>query len=246
LQYVREDVLFGVLCWWPYSEWPAPTAYGRPSSMSLLLASGDYRIRPVSARLGSRRCIVMENPGADTLWLDAAPPHCVLRREVFNNHTGALAWRCDMDGHTHHGQDLWFPRTFTSQHFDSDAESEESQKRLVIDAKFELTSIRINDEVNDQDFNFVLPPGTVRTNSVGSPEELQPICEGQRDHAAAMTLWAAATAGAPAQPNINKSARSFSWMASWWVVSLLLGIGTGSLLARLRPKRSRILKGAVR
>ncbi len=230
---VQTELLFLVLCWWPYSDWPSPDFAGRSWSMSSLLADGGYSLRQEITLLGGRRCVIIEKPEIDVLWLDASPPHCVLRREVFNHETGALGWRCDYGSHMHHGGNIWLPRTFTSQHFDSYASSKETQRRLVIDAKFEMTDVRVNAEVVDEDFQLELLPGTVRREVPDEIEHLIPVRDGQREHAKAMTNWAAAI-GVQGQ-QASSSIRGFGEIAAWSAVGLLAGLGLGLLSAFVRP-----------
>jgi hypothetical protein len=244
---VQSELLFLVLCWWPYPDWPPPEQFGRPWSMSSLLAGGNYRLRFETAMLGSRRCLILEKPGSDALWLDASAPHCLLRREVYNPETGAVQWRCDYEGHTHHGGNLWLPRTFTNQHFDSYAPSKEGQARLVVDAQCAITDLRVNDEVTGADFQLQLPPGTVRRQVRNGIEDFLPLQSGQRDHWKAIMGWAAKTVASqgrrPTPPH-----RDYLLVAAWSFVGVLTGIAlrraSGFLWKKIRiPNRaSRVYK----
>ena len=204
--------------------------------MSSLLAGGDYRLRSESALLGDRHCVILEEPGIDALWLDAVPPHLVLRREVFNDQTGALAARYDFSGHSHHGGDVWLPRRFTNQLFDSYASSKESQERLVIDAKLEINQLRVNGEVVEEDFHLELPAGTVRSVVRDGIEHFDPLRTGQREHAKAMTKWAAALAGNRRQS--SPSIPGYRRIAAWAALGLVVGLGVGLPSVFAREKRN--------
>ncbi len=187
---VQNELLFRVLCWWPYTDWPPPKFFGRSWSMTSLLTNEIYRLRSDIVILRGRRCVVLEKPGIDILWLDASTPHCVLRREVFNDKTGALAWRCDYDGYMNYGGNMWLPQTFTNQLFDSYASSKESQERLVVNAKFKIMDIRVNSNVVEEDFQLNLLPGTVRRDIRDGTEYFHPLISGQQDHANSIIKWA--------------------------------------------------------
>ena len=227
---VQGELLFDVLWWWPYTKWPSPLSYGLPWSLSTLLRSGEYHAQEEPANIAGRRCIVIGKPGRDVIYVDAAPPHCVLRREIFSEETGALAWRCNLGGHTHHGGNIWIPAWFRSQRFDSFATSKSAQARLVVDTKFEITEVRVNDEVTDEDFQIEPPPGTVRREIIRGEERFQAVTPGQSDHARAMAEWARSlllhnrTAAPAAQSQISVSGRS--------LFPLILGLAVGLLIDR--------------
>jgi prepilin-type processing-associated H-X9-DG protein len=160
-----------------------------------------------------------------------------MRREVFNDETGALAWRCDLSGHTHHGGNIWLPRFFTNQHFDSFATSPENQRRLVVDARFQISDVRVNDEVTDNDFRLTYEPGTVRREIENGAEVLRPVRDGQRDHAQAMTRWARSViehsgAGQPSAPVQGTS-------AGWYFAIVALGLAMGWIVGGALPMRRR-------
>jgi hypothetical protein len=241
---VQAELLFDVLWWWPYTRWPPPRSYGMPWSFSALLSSGKYQAQAEPEMAAGRRCVVLANPGRDAIYVDAAPPHCVFRRDIFIAETGALAWRCELGGHTNHGGNIWIPAWFTSQRFDCYATSKKDQKRLVVNTKFEISNVRVNDEITDEDFKIDFPPGTVRRKVANGFERLEAASNGQAEHANAMAEWARSVMSEK-RPN-TLAGHPLGLTARRAIAPLLLGIAMGLLLERAfgRAMQALLSRGA--
>lgn len=234
---VQSELLFYALCWWPYSNWPAPEVFGRSWSISSLLAEGRYILRSGVAFIDDQPCLVLEVPGVDEIWLSASSPHYIVRRDVFDDQTGALASRSDFSGYTHHGGNIWLPKKFTNQLYDSRTLSKERQNRMVFDSEFEMLEVRVNGEVVAEDFELDLPAGTVRLENRDGIEHLCPLVSGQGEHAKAIIEWASnlRTYDSNPAPSVRDSGRSVVWS----ILGLLIGFALGLLSVSLVKKASR-------
>lgn len=226
---VRNEFIFQALGWWPFSRWSPPQVYGRPWSLPRLLKEDRYRLRPRTAPLRSRPCAVFELPQRDVLWVDSARPRCVLRRDVYNPRTGALASRYDMDDFYEAGDGVWLPRTIRNRQFDPEASTPELQARLIIDATFRLENIKINRDVSTDAFRLDLTPGTVRRVVTDGPERVEPIRDGQDEHFRSVLTWSKSVAGHPRQ-GTRESPRDVLLSV---LVGLVLGLTAFSLLERV-------------
>lgn len=231
---VQRELLFRVLCWWPYADWDPPTVFGRPWSMTSLMASGEYVLRSHSEVWRNGECIVLEVPGVDELWIDASPPHCILRRDIFNNETGALAVRFEYRDYFQYNDTLWFFRTFRNQQFDSYAQPEKSQRRTVIDGVFEIKNLRANESVRDDDFSFLMAPGTVRRTVREGMEIFERVNAGQSDHVQSLKEWAASSFERKDQ------AGNLGVIGLWCFCGFSTGILAGFTVFYKRPNRRTI------
>lgn len=147
-----EELIFFVLCWWPFSDWPEPEVYGRKWSMHSQMSSGEYSLRPALESVLGGACYVLEVPGVDVMWLDSEQVDCMMRRDVLNTETGAVAARLEFSDYQQRADGVWLPGSFWRIQFDSYAHIESLRKRRVIDARFLVSYSFINEQVDESVF----------------------------------------------------------------------------------------------
>ncbi|MEM9645297.1 MAG: hypothetical protein AAF989_09900 [Planctomycetota bacterium] len=183
---VENELFFLAFCWWPYSDWNCPEVFDRPWDLEQLLRSGDYWIRGPAENVGGGDCVILELPEKDRLWVEREYPHRMFRREVVNPETGRLAMRFLYEDYTLIGNDVWLPKRFTNQQFDSFSGFKD---RKVIDSSFEIEECRINGDVLDQDFTVQIQPGTVRQKKDAEANSLAIVRPGEQAHLDSINRW---------------------------------------------------------
>ncbi|MGH9550759.1 MAG: hypothetical protein ACRD3W_15365, partial [Terriglobales bacterium] len=191
---VGQELVFRLLCWWPYEEWTPPDLYGRSISMKKLFEDWRYALRADLEIVDGHNCVVMEIPGVDAFYLDSAVPSCTLRRDLWNTETASVASRFEYGEYKRYGADIWLPGRIRNVQFDANAHTATLRQRRVVDSTFVFSNILVNDEVDAGNFQLELPPGTVRNATVEESRERggsywEALRDGQADHLASLVEW---------------------------------------------------------
>jgi hypothetical protein len=192
-----EELFFQVFCWWPFTDWTAPTINGRKWTMESLLADGKYKLASAPQIIRGISCLILEDPGSDTLWIDALKPDCIVQREVFDSESGFRMARYEFDDYAEFEDGIWLPSTFRSIQFDPYASTEALRSRRVIDTTFQLKVLAINEAVDDTYFNLTLPPGSVRRTDDKKTERYVLLSEGEEEFAQDLLQWLRRMLGKP-------------------------------------------------
>jgi hypothetical protein len=186
---IQSEIIFDVLCWWPFSHWSPPQIYGHAYSMQALLDEGSYRLLPKKETLGSKPCYVLVVDDILTVWCDCDQPECVLKSERFNPRTQAIDSRIEMMEYEEADDNIWLPKRFRLVRFDSYAHTPMLREKAVYDGTFLVSDIKVNGGVDGSAFRQAFEPGTVRV--VGPPGEIryEPFLDGQLDHFNSILKW---------------------------------------------------------
>jgi hypothetical protein len=184
-----DELIFRVLCWWPFTEWKTPTSWGHQWTLGSL-AQGQYKLRPGVEVVLGHTCYVLEDPGSDIIWIDSDSLGCIVRREIYNKKTGRIASRYEYSSYSEVAIGIWLPKSFRSTQFDSYAHNDELAARQVLDTRFDMNYKAINEAVNDSFFEFRLPPGTVSKVNEGEKERIELLAKGEDQFAITMLHWA--------------------------------------------------------
>lgn len=184
-----DEFIFRALSWWPFTDWTPPEIHGRTISLDTLFKNNEYQLRKAIDVVDGKSCLVFEIPMVDVFWLDATMPSRILRRDVYNTTTGAVATRFEFHDYKHYPPDIWLPGSIRNVQFDSDAHSAELRGRRVIDAEFLLSNVTLNENVADEMFTLNFPPGTVRGFRNGDEQKIDPLSEGQEAHFISIVEW---------------------------------------------------------
>ncbi len=163
-----QEFLFHALCWWPFEGRPAPSIRGRPWSLSSLLDGDTYRLRPARETVRGRPCDVLEWPGVDVLWIDPGSECHILRREVYEPESGALAERLEFEDFREYRDGIRLPSRIRNIQFDVLAHDPELRRRKVVESLIVLRDVAVNGDVDDVLFRPPSAPGTIRHEPGGA------------------------------------------------------------------------------
>lgn len=233
---LQNELMFRVLCWWPFTEWPPPDVFGRPWSMDSLLKDGVYGLRPHPEPVESRPCYVLEVKDTDAIWVDCERPRCVLRREIYNPATRSVASRFEMTDYRDAGDGVWLPGRFRNMQFDSNAHTPSLRARVVIDTTFLVHDIKVNKAVTPEAFRLDLAPGTVRKVVSDGAERFEPVGDGQVEHFRSIVEW---SRGFALRPDASRDARLPGGVWLFALVGLVAGAVGVALWRPLAARRPR-------
>lgn len=191
---MAEEFVFLSLSWWPFEKLPPPALHGRSISLAKLFEDGRYEIREDREGIDGRACIVLEVPGVDEFYVDAAAPLCIVRRDIWNTDNGSVAIRFEYGGYERYGDGIYLPGTIRNIQFDSNAHTALLRQRRVVDSRFVISKVAVNDNVDARDFQLDIRPGTVRNLTPDESAEAggkhwEAVCDGQGDHLNSLVGW---------------------------------------------------------
>ena len=207
--FMEGELIFDVLCWWPYTDWPPPEIYGHANSMSALLKEKAYRLLPRKESVQSRPCYILELNDVNTIWIDWERPRCVLRREVYSPGTRAVASRYEMMEYREAGDGIWLPGRFRSMRFDPNAHTPQLRERVLVDVTFLVSDVKVNHDVPPETFRQNFSPGTVRKVVSAGMERYEPVRDGQAEHFESILRWSRAVTAKPAASDSGLLGRPF-------------------------------------
>lgn len=183
-----NEVLWPVLGWWPFESWPTPKLGGEhPYLLVDVAKSREYQLRQDQALCGGVPCHVLECPGRGTLWFDANRDGCLMAREFYDKESGATIQHLAMSSHKELQPGIWCPMEFQNVVFDYKAPTEERRKRRLVDARFRVLNVKLNEDVPDELFEIPEPkPGSIQFFDDGSFEQAVP---GGYDYLDEMAGW---------------------------------------------------------
>jgi hypothetical protein len=232
---LQTELIFRVLCWWPFTDWPPPDVFGRPWSMSSLLRGGAYVLRPHKEPVGSRPCYVLEVKDTDVIWVDCERPRCVLRRDVYNPATRSVGSRFEMTDYRDAGDGVWLPGQFRNLQFDAAADVASFRTRVVVDGTFLVHDIKVNGAVDSGIFRLDLGPGALRKVVSKGEERYEPVRDGQAEYFQAILKW---SRGFAARPDAS-DARLPSRVWLFGLVGLVAGAVAVALARHSSARRPR-------
>lgn len=135
---------------WPFKLRPEPAhlGEGRPFMLKNVARSMAYSVRPILERSDGRWCHVLERPGIDRLWLDAARNATLMCRE-YCNENGDVMQRFEHIGHTEVINNVWLPRWIRSIQYDHRNSDPKGRRRVVLDALITVLDLKLNCTTDD-------------------------------------------------------------------------------------------------
>jgi hypothetical protein len=186
---IQSEMLFEILCWWPYADWPPPQRQGHAYSMRELLDDRSYRMLPEKALVGGRPCYTLVVNDILTVWCDCDHPERVLKSERYNPKFQAIDSTFEMKEYEEVAEGIWLPKKFRIVRFDSEAHTPQLREKVVYDNTFLVSDIRVNEDVVESDFRQECPSGTIRVIRSSDEVQYEPIIDGQLDHFNSILNW---------------------------------------------------------
>lgn len=218
---LNDEFYFHATGLWPLRSRPAPRVLDGPHMLTELASSDRYHFSDKqNATIDGVRCDVIERgDGADRLWLDLSRGYCLLRRELRDPKSNALAARYDLRNHTEVQPRVWLPRRMYNKQFDYlRATSAQREPQPVIDSVLEVLELETT-PLDPRVFRYEPPPGSVERylNSAKAPRQTH---AGGKEHLEFLIAWIRRTA----MPVANHKAAK---QTSAWTLLALIGCGSG-------------------
>ncbi len=186
---IQRELIFEVLCWWPFVDWPPPQRLGHVYSMRALLNEESYRLLPEKALVRGRPCYTFIVNDTVTVWCDCDLPERVLKSERYDPKSQAIESRFEMMEYEEVADNIWLPKKFRIVRFDSYAHTPQLREKVVYDNTFLVSDIRVNEDVAKSDFRQDYAPGTVQVSRSKEEIQYEPIVDGQLDHFNSILNW---------------------------------------------------------
>ncbi len=189
LNSARKELIFDLLCWWPFADGNPPQNYGYDYSMPKMLEPRSYRLLSKRQLVRSRLCYTFIVNDILTVWCDCNRPERILKSERYDPDTGAIDSRFEMMEHEEVGDNIWLPKRFRIVRFDTNAHKPQLRKRVVYDATFLVEDITVNEDVTESNFQHMYSPGTVRIVRLPHQIQYESITNGQLAHFNSIVKW---------------------------------------------------------
>jgi hypothetical protein len=160
---------------WVLDQRPPPVTFGDcPCALRVVARSPLYKLRPEQEKVAGHWCHVLEHPGRDRLWLDAARGCCLVAREFCSPKNGAVALRYELSGHREVEPGVWLPQQIRGISYNTDGSSPEERQRVLNDSNVTILEVKVNDQVDEGLFRFQPPPGALLTRPGAPPKQIEP------------------------------------------------------------------------
>lgn len=137
-----------------FAGWPFPEVLSLPHL--------PYFVRDHQEKIGDRWCHVIEHPAEkfDLIWVDSENPSIMVKREMSFQHEGKLfpSTRISFGSFRDFGDGVCLPEYIERQDFPSPADNVEPGT-LLSNATCEVSEIKLNDDVTQDDFTFCVRKG---------------------------------------------------------------------------------------
>jgi hypothetical protein len=159
---------------WPMEQRKAPKWDDIPVALRDVAKDSRYNfVRPQLEKADSHWCHVLFWENHDYLWIDMKRGGILLARETYHPETGVLMQRYELSDHQEVTAGLRLPRKLRNVQYDFAAQTEEGQKRKVIDGYFDVIEIEVN-SLTEADFDFTPQSGALLLHDVREPNAQYP------------------------------------------------------------------------
>lgn len=153
------------LGWWPPDDdTESPPIHGRPFFLHEALILPEYKLKSHQEMVEGVWCHVIERPGADKLWFDLAMDCALRRREIYSDDSGDLAICYELNEYRNAGDNIYLPFSLRRVVYDGRDRGESKQAKVLLAAHCRILDMQVN-QVSDEMFRFVPPPGTLVKNA---------------------------------------------------------------------------------
>jgi hypothetical protein len=166
----RDAIILRCIGWWPADdETPPLDENGLRMPLRFVLSDPAYVVREGMESIRGHRCVVVERPGVDRLWLDPAAAWALRRREIRKPATKQLLMSFDYDRHakfqvpgSNAARAIWFPREIVRTIYvpAGQAVGDPPGSGIRTAVRITVDSIRINHD-DDLRLTLRLPAGTL-------------------------------------------------------------------------------------
>lgn len=169
---IEYDLLLLIAPTWPLTEYQTPRSseFGTLLLPSAAIRSADYRLLPQAESFAGESCAVFEREGVERIWLATQKGTCVVRRDMWNPHSGRLAQRISAEKVEQIAPGLWLPMEVRSQFFAQKREGNEE----TVEREYQLRILRCqrNEEVPLSLFTPVHRPGSVKFDTASQSHQV--------------------------------------------------------------------------
>ncbi len=119
----------------------------------------EFKLRPKLEVVDGAPCHVLERPGRDVLWIDAARGSCLMRREYFREKEGVRLETVVFGSLKSLRPDFWFPTKASLDVYTTPSDPKEIREKVAYHQDFNVESVDVK-PLDDSDFKAVQPsPG---------------------------------------------------------------------------------------
>ena len=175
---------------WPMIEREAPRHSDLPYVLREVALSKQthLHLREKLEQVDGRWCHVLEEPGVDSLWIDAARAGCLVQREILDSQTGHRLQRYRLLDQEEFADQIWMPRIIENTVFRSNDRSKNSHSKEEITSRTRIVECTVN-QVQDTAFDYRIPPGTLEFNEFNLNEPPRQVTAGGLDQFDQMASW---------------------------------------------------------
>jgi hypothetical protein len=124
------------------------------------LESGRYQRRPQLESVGELKCLVLEKPGWDTIWLAPDLGYAIVKRELLWPGTKSVMLRMGNEQLQQVVNGFWLPRLVTYELLGAPSHGREYEGHVLIRSIVNVTDFVVN-SVPDTLFTYDFPSGTM-------------------------------------------------------------------------------------
>jgi hypothetical protein len=131
-----------------------------PFPLLAALEGGRYQPRPRPETVGGIKCLVLEKPGWDAIWLAPEFGYAVVKRELLWPGTTLVMLRMGNEQFEQLVDGFWLPRRVTWELFGAPSHGKEYEGRVLVRSVVSVTDFVVN-KVPDSLFRYEFPSGTM-------------------------------------------------------------------------------------
>lgn len=178
---LENELFFFATGLWPFRSRKPPSPLGHAHTLKGIASSDEFIVRDKTEDILGSPCILFTHKsGRDRIWLDIARGCSIVRREFYDQDRASLMVLLEMSQHRQVAEGIWIPFKIHRSEFDTRPSSKLDEKVPIGESTLVVTYASVND-VNDSQFQFTPPPGTLELMPDGSPGVPRQIVAGGHD-----------------------------------------------------------------
>jgi hypothetical protein len=186
---ISNEFLFHALIWWPFDRKWTPKVQGVPWNAEAIFESHQCLVGNTAEQRENCKVTPVDVKDVGTFWIAPDRGAAIMGWIIRDPKSGYDVEQIELGGWRRCRDDLWMPTTIRNIQRDFRASRPELRRRTVVDTRFRIDELKVNEDVDRAVFTFNAPTGTVRMEETAGKVKVVDVYPNERDFAERLLKW---------------------------------------------------------